>query len=71
MRYHDVGKNRFLYAAASLQKPHQKLPRQQVDLLANQLSCQRDCHTREAAEGGSETFCDAFKITSYQERSLG
>jgi len=37
-KYHDVGKNRFLHAAASLQKLHQELPRQQADLLANQLS---------------------------------
>jgi hypothetical protein len=37
-KYHDVGKNRFLHAAASLQKLHQELSRQQTDLLANQLS---------------------------------
>ncbi len=37
-KYHDVGKNRFLHAAASLQKLHQDLPRQQADLLVNQLS---------------------------------
>ena len=37
-RYHDVSKNRFLHAAASLQKLHEELPRQQADLLANQLS---------------------------------
>jgi len=37
-KYHDVDKNRFLHAAASLQKLHQKLSRQQIDLLANQLS---------------------------------
>ncbi len=37
-RYHDVSKNRFLHAAVSLQKLHEKLSRQQIDLLANQLS---------------------------------
>jgi len=37
-KHHDVDKNKFLHAAAILQKLHQELPRQQVDLLANQLS---------------------------------
>ncbi len=37
-KYHDVDKNRFLHAAVSLQKLHQELSRQQIDLLVNQLS---------------------------------
>ncbi len=37
MKYHDVDKNKFLHAAVSLQKLHQKLSRQQIDLLVNQL----------------------------------
>jgi len=37
-KHHDVDKNKFLHAAAILQKLHQELPRQQADLLANQLS---------------------------------
>jgi len=37
-KYHDVDKNEFLHAAVSLQKLHQKLLRQQIDLLVNQLS---------------------------------
>ena len=37
-RYHDVSKNKFLHAAVSLQKLHEKLSRQQINLLANQLS---------------------------------
>jgi len=37
-KHHDVDKNKFLHAAAILQKLHQELFRQQVDLLANQLS---------------------------------
>ncbi len=37
-KYHDVDKNRFLHAAVSLQKLHQKLSRQQIDFLVNQLS---------------------------------
>ncbi len=36
-KYHDVDKNRFLHAAVSLQKLHQKLSRQQINLLVNQL----------------------------------
>jgi len=38
IKYHDVDKNRFLHAAVSLQKLHQKLLRQQINLLINQLS---------------------------------
>ncbi len=37
MKYHDVDKNKFLYAAVSLQKLHQKLSRQQINFLVNQL----------------------------------
>jgi len=37
MKYHDVDKNKFLHAAVSLQKLHQKLSRQQINLLVNQL----------------------------------
>ncbi len=36
-RYHDVSKNRFLHAAVSLQKLHEKLSHQQINLLVNQL----------------------------------
>ncbi len=36
-KYHNVDKNRFLHAAVSLQKLHQKLSRQQIDFLVNQL----------------------------------
>ncbi len=35
MKYHDVNKNRFLHAAVSLQKLHEKLSRQQIDFLIN------------------------------------
>jgi len=37
-KHHDVDKNKFLHAAAILQKLHQKLLRQQINLLVNQLS---------------------------------
>jgi len=37
MKYHDVDKNKFLHAAVSLQKLHQKLSRQQINFLVNQL----------------------------------
>jgi len=37
MKYHDVNKNKFLHAAVSLQKLHEKLSRQQIDFLINQL----------------------------------
>jgi len=37
MKYHDVDKNKFLHAAVSLQKLHQKLSHQQINLLVNQL----------------------------------
>ena len=36
-KYHDVSKNKFLHAAVSLQKLHEKLSRQQINLLVNQL----------------------------------
>ncbi len=36
-KYHDVSKNKFLHAAVSLQKLHEKLSRQQMNLLVNQL----------------------------------
>jgi len=36
-RYYDVSKNKFLHAAVSLQKLHEKLSCQQIDLLINQL----------------------------------
>jgi len=37
-KHHDVDKNKFLHAAVILQKLHQKLLRQQINLLVNQLS---------------------------------
>jgi len=37
IKYHDVDKNKFLHAAVSLQKLHQKLLHQQFNLLINQL----------------------------------
>jgi len=37
MKYYNVDKNKFLHAAVSLQKLHQKLSCQQIDLLVNQL----------------------------------
>jgi len=37
IKYHDVDKNEFLHAAVSLQKLHQKLLHQQINLLINQL----------------------------------
>ena len=36
-KYYDVDKNKFLHAAVSLQKLHQKLSHQQINLLVNQL----------------------------------